>query len=38
MTMGAALGVDLHLLADVLPAVEPVIIENLTGDEPHAVE
>lgn len=34
MTFGRNLGADLQLLADVLPRVEPVIIDNLTGDEP----
>ena len=34
MTMGTALKADLALLADVLPAVEPVIIDNLSGEQP----
>lgn len=38
MTMGAALGADTSLLADVLPAIEPIIIDNLAGDEPDAAE
>ena len=29
MTMGQALNVDMHLLADVLPAVEAVIVNRL---------
>jgi len=32
MTMGTALKADLALLADVMPAVEPIIIDNLSGD------
>jgi|GEM_PF-5858661 len=38
MMMGTALGVDVQLLADVLPAVEQAVIDNLIGDEPDAVE
>ena len=34
MTMGTARKVDLALLADVLPTVEPIIIDNLSGDQP----
>ena len=34
MTMGTALKADLALLADVMPAVEPIIIDNLSGQEP----
>ncbi|PTQ59742.1 hypothetical protein C8J26_2594 [Sphingomonas aurantiaca] len=36
MTMGNARKVDLALLADVLPTVEPIIIDNLSGEEPDA--
>jgi hypothetical protein len=34
MSVGSALGVDLALLADVMPSVEPVIVDNLSGQEP----
>jgi hypothetical protein len=34
MTMGTALKANLALLADVVPAVEPIIIDNLSGQEP----
>lgn len=34
MIVGGALGVDIALLADVMPAVEPFIIDNLSGQEP----
>jgi hypothetical protein len=34
MTMGAHRKADLGLLADVLPAVEPIIIDNVSGDQP----
>ncbi|MEG8016800.1 DUF7697 family protein [Sphingomonas sp. LR55] len=34
MTMGTARKVDLGLLADVLPVIEPIIIDNLSGQEP----
>ncbi len=34
MTVGSALQVDLTLLADVMPAIEPFIIDNLSGQEP----
>jgi hypothetical protein len=34
ITMGTALKADLALLADVMPAVEPIIIDNLSGQEP----
>ncbi len=34
MTMGAALGADPEMLADVLPAAEAAIIANLTPDGP----
>lgn len=34
MTMGNALGADLEMLADVLPAAEADIIANLTPDTP----
>ena len=34
MTFGQHLGADVQLLADVLPRVEPIIIDNLTGDAP----
>ena len=32
MTVGAALGADVELLADVLPAAEAAIIGNLNGE------
>jgi hypothetical protein len=34
MTMGAHRKADLELLADVLPTVEPIIIDNVSGDQP----
>lgn len=34
MAVATALGADTALLADVMPAVEPIIIDNLTGQEP----
>ena len=33
MAMGAALGANMELLADVLPAAETAIIANLAPDE-----
>lgn len=33
MGIGGALGVDLEMLADVLPAAEAAIIAGLTGDD-----
>jgi len=33
MTMGAALGADLELLADVLPGIEAARIGGLSGEE-----
>lgn len=33
MTMGAARGVDVDLLAQVLPAVETIVIDALHGDD-----
>ena len=33
MTMGSALGADLEMLADVLPAAEAAIIDNLAPDD-----
>lgn len=33
MTVGGALGVDTEMLADVLPAAEQAIIDNLRGDD-----
>lgn len=32
MTMGAARGVDVALLAEVLPAIEAILIDALNGD------
>jgi len=34
MTMGSHLKADLTLLANVMPSVEPIIIDNLSGQEP----
>ncbi|MBB3691452.1 hypothetical protein [Sphingomonas sp. BK580] len=34
MTVGLHLGADLELLADVLPRIEPIIIDNLAGEDP----
>ena len=36
MSVGQNLGADMRLLADVLPRVEPIIIDNLRGDEPDS--
>lgn len=33
MTVGLHVGADMQLLADVLPRVEPIIIDNLAGDD-----
>jgi len=33
MAMGTALGADIELLADVLPAAEAAIISNMVPDE-----
>lgn len=38
MTMGAARGVDVDLLAQVLPAVESVVIDALHGDDDFSEE
>lgn len=34
MAVGTALRADAELLADVLPRVEPIIIDNLCGEPP----
>jgi hypothetical protein len=34
MMMGAALGADVEMLADVLPSAEAAIIANLISDDP----
>lgn len=35
--MGQHTGADMRLLSDMLPRVEPLIINNLIGEEPQAV-